>query len=312
MEHTPYNLLHTLMRLVSVSFVVVFLLQVSAAGQNISEDPVAFTTPEAPWMVSLDSKNFDLRDLQVKRDNQSGYFLMENEKDGLTVSLFIEPAVKCKTSDECRDFVLKTGNPKWGKVQDVVQSKIGSFSYFEFFRPTVQNQPLRMLDMYAQYVDNGYWVDLHISKVLYKKEDHFLFENFVKSVKFVSKTDKPITDSDKSIEAARKALESWTLLWDSGKYDESYSALSGFPQKAFDKKTWFTYWTTARKPLGKMKSRKLISTSLVKSLEGIPDHSGAVFKYQSSFENQEAVFEMFSLILEKNGSWRVASYNTND
>lgn len=301
-----------LTRLIPNSFAIIFLLQVFTAAQTVSEDRVAFTVSEAPWMITLDSKNLELKDLQVKRDNKSGYFLMENEKDGLTVSLFIEPAVKCKTSIECRDFVWKTGNPKWGEVQDVVQSKIGDVSYFEFFRPTVQNQPLQMFDMYAEFVEDGYWVDLHISKVLYKKEDHLLFENFVKSARFVSKTGEPITDSDKSIEAARKALEDWMLLWDSGKYEDSYNALSTFSKKAFDKKSWFTYWTTARKPLGKVKSRKLISTSLVKSLEGIANHSGAVFKYQSSFENQEAVFEMFSVILEKDGSWRVASYNTNE
>jgi len=181
------SLLHTSVRFISISFVLIVLLKVFAAAQTVSEDRVAFTTVEAPWMVSLDGRNLEIKEQQVKRDTQSGYFLLYNEKDNLTVSLFIETAVKCKTSDECRDFVLKTGNPKWGKVQDVVKSKIGDFSYFEFFRPTAQNQPLQVLDMYAEYVADGYWVDLHISKVLYKQADHLLFENLMKSIRFVSK-----------------------------------------------------------------------------------------------------------------------------
>ena len=278
----------------------------------MSEDRVAFTVIEAPWMVSLNSKNLEIKDQQVKHDSQSGYFLLYNEKDKLTVSLFIEPAVKCKTSDECRDFVLNTGNPEWGRVQDVIKSKIGDFSYFEFFRPTVQNQPLQMLDMYAEYVADGYWVDLHISKVLYKKADHLLFENLVKSIRFVSKTEEPITDSDKSIKAAQKAAEAWMLLWDSGKYAESYKELSAFSKKAINEKAWATYWTTERKPLGKLKWRRIISTSLIKSLEKIPDHSGAFLKYQSYFEDQKDVFETFYVILEKDGSWRVLVYETNE
>lgn len=306
------SLLHTPTRLITTSFIIIFLLQVFAAAQTVSEDRVAFTVIEAPWMVSLDSKNLEIKDQQIKHDNKSGYFLMSNEKDNLTVSLFIEPAVKCKTSDECRDFVLKTGNPEWGRVQDVVKSKIGDFSYFEFFRPTVQNQPLQMLDMYAEYVADGYWIDLHISKVLYKKADHLLFDNLVKSIRFVSKTGEPITGSDKSIKAAQKAAEAWMLLWDSGKYAESYKALSAFSKKAIDEKAWATYWTTERKPLGKLKWRKIINTSLVKSLEKIPDHSGVVLKYQSYFENQKDVFETFYLILEKDGGWRVLGYETNE
>src|SRR6185436_10594759 len=139
---------------------------------------------------------------------------------------------------ECRDFVLKTGNPEWGKVQDVVKSTIGEFSYFEFFRPTVQNQPLQMLDMYAEYVADGYWIDLHISKPLYKKTDHLLFENLIKSIRFVSKTGEPITDSDKSIAAAQKAAEAWMPLWDSGNYAESYKTISPVSKKAIEEKAW--------------------------------------------------------------------------
>jgi hypothetical protein len=301
-----------LRRLIPITFVAIFLLQAFAAAQTRIEDQFAFTVVDSPWMIMLDGKNLEMKDQQIKHDNKSGYFLLTDEKEGFTVSLFIEPAVKCKTSAECRDFVWKTGNPLWENLQNVVQSKIGDVSYFEFFRPTVKNQPLQMQDMYAEYVENGFWVDLHISKVLYKKEDHLLFGNFVKSVRFVSKTGKPVADSDKSIEAAQKAAEDWMLSWDSGKYAESYAGLSSFTKKAFDEKSWFAYWTTERKPFGKLKSRKILEIQLLKSLSGVPDRSGAVLRYLSSFENQEDIFETFSVILEKDGSWRVASYNTNE
>ncbi len=297
--------------LFTISILVLLFLSVATAQTSV-EDRIAFTTSDAPWLVSLDSKNLDIQDQQVKRDNKSGYFLLSNEKEGLTVSLFIEPAVKCRTSAECRDFVLKAGNPAWGKMQDVMQSKIGEVNYFEFFRPTVQGQPLEMLDMYAEFVEDGYWVDLHLSKVQYKKPDHQLFENFVKAVRFVSKTAKSNTDSNKTVESARKALEDWMNLWDAGKYQDSYDNLSTYSKKAFDDKKWFAYWTTARKPFGKLKSRKILQFQLIKSLSGVPDRSGAVFRYLSSFENQADIFETFSLILEKDGTWRVASYNTNE
>ena len=311
MIKTTY-LLQRLARLTATSFVVIVLLQIFAAAQTVSEDRVAFTVIEAPWMVSLASQNLEIKDQQVKHDNQSGYFLMSNEKDNLIVSLFIEPAVKCRTGSECRDYVLKTGNPEWGKVQDVVKSQIGDFSYFEFFRPVVQNQPLQILDLYAEYVADGYWVDLHVSKVLFKKTDHLLFENLINSIRFVSKTSEPTVDSDKFIKEAQKAVEAWVLLWDSGKYSESYKELSEFAKNAFDEKRWAVYWTTERKRLGKLKLRKIINTSLVKSFEKLPDHSGAVLRYQSSFENQKDIFETVYLVLEKHGGWRVLGYKTNE
>jgi Protein of unknown function (DUF4019) len=307
-----FNFSHMVTRLISISFVTLLLFQIIASAQAQIQDQFAFTVVDAPFMVMLDGKNLEMQDQQIKHDNKSGYFLLYNEKAKLTVSLFIEPAVKCKTSAECRDFVWKTGNPEWGKVVDVVQSKIRDVSYFEFFRPTVQGQPLQMMDMYAEFVEDGYWIDLHLSKVQYKKEDHLFFENLVKSIRFLSKTVKPTAETDKSIEAARKAAEDWMILWDSGKYAESYTGLSSASKKAFDEKGWFAYGTRARKPLGKLKSRKILEIQLIKSLAGLPDRSGAVLRFLSSFENKEDVFETFSVILEKDGTWRAASYNTNE
>ena len=122
---------------------------------------------------------------QLAPDGSAGYFHLQ--KDLVNVSFWIEPVDKCKSSKECRDMVLKVGNPAWGEYQDLLSSEIGGISYFEFFRPTVMGRKVDMLDMYAQFVKDGIWIDLHISKLLYKKNDHAIFEELVKSAEFVSK-----------------------------------------------------------------------------------------------------------------------------
>jgi hypothetical protein len=50
--------------------------------------------------------------------------------------------------------------------------------------------PVKQQNMYAEFVVDGYWVDLHISKVLYEPKDHVLFEELVKSIKFEPKEEK--------------------------------------------------------------------------------------------------------------------------
>lgn len=297
-------------RLTTLFFLTAFFLPVITNAQNFTENQVALTTPDAPWTIWLDGKNLNLHNQpQIKPDNKSGYFIMVNREEGLTASVFIEPAVNCKTSEECRDYVWKSGNPSWGDVQNVVQSKIGDVSYFEFFRPTVQNRPLQVQDMYAEFVKDGYWVDLHISKVLFKKEDRLLLENLVKSVKFISKTDASNLDSDKSIVAARKSAENWMTLWDSGKYKESYDELIPSTKKVFDEKTWSENRVTPHKSFGKLQSRKIIQFQLIKTLPSFENRSGAIFWYLSSYENQTPVIESFSVGLEKDETWRVANYN---
>jgi hypothetical protein len=299
-------------RSIYATFIFIFLLSSLITAQTVKEDRIAFTVIDAPWMLMLDSENFELTNQDIKPDGKSAYFMLSNKESGLNVSFFIEPAVKCKTSEECRDFVLTTGNPAWGEFQNLVTSKIGDVRYFEFFRPKVRDVPLQVLDMYAQIVEDDYWVDVHLSKILYKKEDHKLFEDFVKSIRFVSKTAKATTETDKTIEAARTSAEDWMVLWDSGKYKESYGKLSTETRKVFDEKTWIDYGTQERKPFGKLKSRKLLRIQLLKSIPNIPELSGAAFSYQSSFENKEKVFETFTITLEKDGNWKVAYYSTNE
>ncbi len=71
--------------------------------------------------------------------------------------------------------------------QNVKLSEMGEISLLELLVPTYQGNPVRQHNMYAEFVLEGYWVDLHLSKVLYKDEDHGLFERMVKSVKFEPK-----------------------------------------------------------------------------------------------------------------------------
>lgn len=145
------------------------------------------TTLKAPWMMTISGEGFKITQQKLSPDGTRGYFLMEDEKTSVTASVFIEPAVKCKTSKECRDMVLNAGNPGWIGPINKVSSEMGNVSYFEFLIPYFQGQPIKQQNMYAEFVESDYWVDLHISKVLYKKENHVLFENMVKSVKFDAK-----------------------------------------------------------------------------------------------------------------------------
>ncbi len=133
--------------------------------------------------------DLDITNVQAKPDEASAYFMMASKSTKLNVSVFIEPVDKCKTGEECRDHVLNLGNPSWGKFEQLAKGKIKDFSYFEFYRPEVKGLPLKMLDMHAQYVSGGYWVDLHISKALYTKADHALFEKLINSVEFVPRKD---------------------------------------------------------------------------------------------------------------------------
>ena len=163
-----------------------------------------------------------------------------------------------------------------------------------------------MLDMYAQFVEKGYWIDLHISKVLYKKEDHALFENLIKGIKFLPKAGKPY-DAGPEQAKIHSAATSWLKLWDAANCKETYSSFTSITRQAVPEQQWMPYCEAIQKDLGKLKSRTLIASSFVKSLPAKLDAPGARFAYRSVFE-KTAVVELVTLTRESDGGWTVAHY----
>ena len=171
------------------------IFQASLAGSRADDKRMAFTVSAAPWTLTLPVNDFVVAQRQFKPDGRSAYFMMSDEKTHLNVSFFIEPVGQCDNSKACRDMVWKMGNPSWENPQHVVQAAIGEVHYFEFLIPSFRGQPVQQQNMYAEFVVDGFWVDLHISKVLYKSTEHELFERIVKSIKFEPKENKPVKNS---------------------------------------------------------------------------------------------------------------------
>jgi len=177
-----------LRRLFFILSAILLAAQFSSAHGPLEEKRMSFTVPAAPWTLTLPAANFSLKQKQLKPDGSAGYFALADETSNLNVSFFIEPVGNCKDSKSCRDMVWKLGNPAWENPKNFVSSEIGDVSYFEMLIPSFRGQPVQQQNMYAEFVVDGFWVDLHISKIFFKPDEHKLFEELVKSIKFEPKT----------------------------------------------------------------------------------------------------------------------------
>jgi len=65
---------------------------------------------------------------------------------------------------------------------------------------------------------------------------------------------------------------------------------------------------TARKPLGRLISRKVQTKSYKTSLPGAPDGEYVVIQFETSFENKKTAIETVTPMMDKDGKWRVSGY----
>lgn len=166
---------------------VLVLGQTVITAETLQDKRISFSVPAAPWTLTLPADDFKVRQKNVKPDGRYGYFYLTDDRQNLNVSFFIEPVDKCRDSKACRDMVWKAGNPMWENPKNVVLSEIGDVSVLQFLLPSLQGKSIQQQNMYAEFVVDGFWVDFHLSKVLYKPEEHELFERLIKSIKFETK-----------------------------------------------------------------------------------------------------------------------------
>jgi hypothetical protein len=109
-------------------------------------------------------------------------------------------------------------------------------------------------------------------------------------------------------ELAQKSAESWLALTDSGKYAESWSQASAAFKGAVSRDQWVGQLTSVRTPQGKVESRKLIAAQYKKNPPNAPAGEYVGLQYSTNFENKKDSVETISLMLDKDGKWRVSGY----
>lgn len=109
---------------------------------------------------------------------------------------------------------------------------------------------------------------------------------------------------DKAVEAAK----TWLRLIDEGKYAESWETAAVYFKNSLAKDKWEQMLTPVRKPLGKLVSRELKSTTYMESISGAPDGEYVVIQFTTSFENKKSGVETVTPMLDNDGKWRVSGY----
>ena len=116
-----------------------------------------------------------------------------------------------------------------------------------------------------------------------------------------------LANQDKEI-SAEAAAKAWLHLADDGKYLESWNEAAAYFKGAVTMESWKKTMQSFRQPLGKVKSREIMSKKFTKVLPGAPDGEYVVIQFSSSFENKKSAIETVTPMFDKDGKWRVSGY----
>jgi hypothetical protein len=116
-------------------------------------------------------------------DNRRPYYFLTNSKTRLNVSFSFEPATRCKTSESCRDYFADKLKAHYPTKKNWRSSKVGEVHASENLDAPVNGLDLRQQHMNAHIVQEGVWIDVHLSKVHYRETEREIFLSFVRSIR---------------------------------------------------------------------------------------------------------------------------------
>lgn len=179
------------MRKLCVSLIVILCALVTAratAVSSIEKQELAYyriPVPTTAWILEFPLKGFKVN----QADNSLPYYFLTNNRTGLNVSFNFERATECNSSESCRDYFLKKLKTLFPSRRNWRSSQIGEVYVSESMdAPEGGGINLKQQHMNAHFVKDGVWIDMHLSKVDYREADRKLFLDFVRSVRFRSKT----------------------------------------------------------------------------------------------------------------------------
>jgi hypothetical protein len=178
----------TMKLLVTLIFVAAAAL--AHAEMRQSDESIHLSVPGILWELRFPKQGLQPQVERITQNGRGCYHMFSNSNTHLNASFYIEPAGKCKTSWECRRMVWSKWNHETYKEdpQSVEQFDLNGFAVIKFIVPRFKGIQVDQLNYSGHIVRNGYWVDMHLSKMQSQKGDETLLSGFAKSVSFQKKS----------------------------------------------------------------------------------------------------------------------------
>lgn len=108
-------------------------------------------------------------------------------------------------------------------------------------------------------------------------------------------------------EKGTAAALSWLGLIDEGQYAKSWEESASPFKNSLTAQKWETMATPVRAPLGKVKSREVMSRKYYTSLPNTPKGEYLVIQFKTDFENKLGAIETVTPMVD-GGTWKVSGY----
>ncbi len=153
--------------LITLLFCVSLLLSssvVQAETRQVDKE-IEFFVPATSFKVSMPKEDWELKQEKNRPNGGGAYYLLTSNSRALNFSVFLDKTNQCASGETCRNNFWSNPAPLFKSAKDTKMYEENGFHVIQFYLDNPGGLPIKQTNISAHTYRDGFWVDVHISKV---------------------------------------------------------------------------------------------------------------------------------------------------
>jgi len=162
---------------------VLFIICILCTYSHAHSETIVLSVPELKWALEIDAPNFVVEQKEITPGGDNARFFATDKETGLIMSCFLEKASRSGTSKDCRDYYWERAKKSPFKKEDIKMSDFGPMALVEYVVKEHEGIVINQKHLNAYLAKDNYCVDIHLSKVNFRRGEEQLFEAILKNIR---------------------------------------------------------------------------------------------------------------------------------
>jgi hypothetical protein len=149
----------------SLVALLLFVSPLAAADMLAKDQAFRFFPPASNWWVEMPKGDWVVEKEQKRPDGTGFYYLLSSKSRALNFSIYLDKTNKCNSGAGCREMFWRNPSPMYKGAKAVEQYEKNGFHVIQFQVENPGGFPVKQANISAHAYKDGYWIDVHISKV---------------------------------------------------------------------------------------------------------------------------------------------------
>lgn len=164
----------------NIKNLLLLLLLLNPTANVFSQN--TFKMPKENWSLEINLDDFEIKKEEFSPNNTMFQLSAIDSKNQINLSIFIEKTELKGDKEECREFYWNKAKNSPLAKENLKKYEMENLAIIEHDTKEYNGQIVNFHSLNAYLAKNGYWIDIHISKVGFTKKDEKIFKILTESI----------------------------------------------------------------------------------------------------------------------------------